>query len=684
MARRFAVLFLLLSTAALAQQTQPSQAARLANEKSRYLRDHAANPVDWRPWGEAAFSEARKTGRPIFLSIGYASCHWCHVMERESFTNAQIAEMLNTYFLPILVDREEHPEVDATYIALLQSMTGSAGWPANFVLTPELKPIVGSSYMKPDALSRLLVILSNRWASERQAVIDSSAQLVEMARALGETPTPGDIEPAALDAIAKDITASLAQDRAPKFPRPMAISFLLRYAQRAKNEQARALALDELQAMAAGAIHDQLGGGFHRYTTDADWREPHFEKMLHDQALLAIAYTEAWQFTKDEQFASVARDTLDYSLRDLKLPDSAAFNSGQDADSLVPGMGPELVEAAFYVWKKDEIEKLLGDKSALIVRLYGIEPRAGNILSIRNPQILRDHKDEIAAARERLFAVRQTRPQPFRDDKVITGWNALMISALARGGAAFDEKRYLDAARSAATFVTTKLWDGKTRKLYRRWAGGERAIDALADDYALLIQSLLDLYESTYEVRWLDLAVTLQQRQDELFWNEKLARYTTGASVPAALRGVAVERDDTTPSANSVTALNLLRLAELTDNATLRTRANAIFRSFAQRLGVAGSELPQLASALAFAFSTPKQVVIAGDLRRDDTRALLRIVNERFIPNRILIVSSSAPSQLALVKEMKPIDAKATAYVCEHYVCKLPTSDPGRFAALLE
>ncbi|MDQ3281997.1 MAG: thioredoxin domain-containing protein [Acidobacteriota bacterium] len=660
---------------------QPKQSQPLANEKSAYLRGHAANLVRWQPWGEAAFLKARTEQKPIFLSIGYASCHWCHVMERESFMNADVAAAINRSFVPILVDREEHPEVDATYIAFLQSMTGSAGWPANLILTPALEPIVGNSYMKPEVVTKLATAIAARWATDRKALLESSAQLVQLTQAMAEKPAPGDLEASVLDTVAKEIKSNYDARNggfgtAPKFPQALTISCLLRHAHRNRDAESRTIALDALRQLANSALNDQLGGGFHRYATDAELRVPHYEKMLYDQALLAIAYTEAWQVTKDAAFQRVARSTLDYTLRELRMPETNAFASAQDSD-----VGEH--EGAYYVWSKAELRKLLGDDAPIAFRYYGIRNDADNALAIAEPQLAEQGK----TIREKLLAARARRTLPRRDDKVLTGWNGLMISALARAGAAFDEPRYLDAANAAATFVTTKLYDAKSQKLRRRWAAGEAGIEALPEDYAMLVQGLLDLFESGYDVRWLELATTLQSQQDKLFWDAAANRYTTGSSVPAALRGVAAENELALPAANSLSAMNLLRIAEITDSEPNRTRANAILRGYASRFT---SELPALASAALLRFSEPKQIVIAGDPKSDDTRALLRLVHERFLPNRLLVVAAGGDSQkklaafMPVVAEMKPIRGRATAFVCEHYVCKLPSSNLTQVIQLLE
>ncbi|HEY0159925.1 MAG TPA: thioredoxin domain-containing protein [Thermoanaerobaculia bacterium] len=689
-----------------------------AAQQSPYFRSHATNPVKWQPWSEAAFEKARKEEKPIFLSIGYASCHWCHVMERESFMNEAIAATLNKHFVPILVDREEHPEVDATYIAFLESMTGSAGWPANLVLTPTLEPIVGGSYMKPEALTRLLDVIAERWSTDRKALLDSSKQLVEMARALVATPAPGDLDPKVLESVAADIAAGYDPQRggwggAPKFPQALTISYLLRYAHRTGNVDAQKSALDTLRRLGDSALNDQLGGGFHRYAVDDAFRVPHFEKMLYDQALLSIAYTEGWQVSKDASLQRVARSTLDWVLRELRAPKTTAFASALDSDT-----GHE--EGAYYLWSKGELRAILGDDAEAAFRHFGVSQEKDNILYIADPAV--------KVAREKLLAARAKRVAPLRDDKVLTSWNGLMISALAKAGAAFDEPRYLEAATGAARFVTTQLWSRESGssvprassvprsssatvaaaapaspeaprnseeprgteepgRLHRRWIDGHAGIDALPEDYAFLIQGLLDLFETTHDVQWLELAVSLQEQQDKLYWDATANRYASGTSLPSTLRGVAAESELALPAPNSVAALNLLRLGELTDSAALRSRANAIFRTYAQSLN---AQLPALSSALLFAFSTPKQIVIAGDPSKAETKALLRIVHERFVPNRVLVVAAGGKAQeqlaryMPIVKEMGPIGGKATAFICEHYVCKLPTTSPEKVARLLE
>jgi len=716
MHRRLPILLLALLTIAAA--APPPK--RLAKERSRYLVEHADNRVDWFPWGAEAFAKAKKENKPIFLSIGYASCHWCHVMERESFDNAQVADILNLHYVPVLVDREERPDVDATYITFVQAAnSGNAGWPANLILTPDLHPLTGSSYLPPENLGRLLSTVSQKWEDERPQLLAGSQELLTLARTLGEQPSPpADVPPEVLDGAFRQIRDAYDKQnggfgRGAKFPQPQILDFLLRYSVRQNGGESRELVIDSLRKMADSGLNDHLGGGFHRYTVDAAWRLPHFEKMLYDQALLAIVYTEAWQVTKEERFREVARATIDYVLRDLKPENTFAFQSGQDSESLVPrNGGPVSLEGVFYAWSEDELVRLLGRNDAdLIVYYYGLktggnvskelDPRgdlAGlNLLSVAHSKAMTRNKfglneqqfeEKLRALHEKMLLVRSHRPQPFRDDKIIAGWNGLMISALARAGLAFDEPRYTEAAQKATTFLTSQLYDAKTKKLARTWRGGRSSIDARAEDYAYVVQGLIDAFEATFDVRWLDLAVELQQQQDALFWSG--SRYADAGVIPETLRGVTYESDAPLPSVNSVSAMNLLRLGELVDSAPWRTRATAIVRSFATRLQQGPIELPALASAYAASLATPKHIVIAGEARSDAGRALLRPIAERLLPNRALIVirTDAARQRLAqylpTVAEMKAIDKKPTAYVCERYVCKAPTTDPAELERLLK
>ncbi|MEO8034506.1 MAG: thioredoxin domain-containing protein [Acidobacteriota bacterium] len=682
--------------------SRPSQ-NRLAGEKSRYLLEHADNAVQWLPWGDEAFTLARKSDKPVFLSIGYASCHWCHVMERESFERGEVAEMINRYFVPVLVDREEHPDVDATYMAYLEAMTGGGGWPANFIVTPDRKPVIGATYLKPEALNRLLVVVSNRWSSDRPALLASTEQLALMVRSMRDTSIPAADVPGAplLGQIAAAIKDSYDREHggfgtAPKFPQPLLVGFLIRESARRKDDLGRTVVLGTLHGMASGAIHDQIGGGFHRYTTDAGWQVPHYEKMLYDQALMAIAYTEAWQWTHDPAFGDVARDTLDYALRDLRNP-AGGFDSGQDADSIVAGRsGPMLVEGLFYFWSSDEVTRLLGAKTADVINYYyglGATKKlpyvAHSAAETRKKFGLSESEFAtlLTTARTKMLDVRRKRPRPFRDDKMLAGWNGLMISALARGGTALDDSRYTNAAAETARFVLAKLYDRPAKRLSRRYRNGSAGIDALPEDYALLIQGLLDAYESSFDIKLLTTAVELQNLFDAKFWVETAARYQAPAG---PLGSVVTETDSPIPTANSVAAMNLQRLGEMTDNKAWRARASLIFRSFATQLSESPASLPQLASALSMSLSTPKQIVIAGERSSQETHALMRVINGTFVPNRVVLLADGSTGQaqlarwLPFVEAMTRLEKHSTAYICESYACKMPSFDPAQIARLLE
>lgn len=656
-----------LALAALIVLSLPLGAAR-----SPYLVSHDSNLVRWSPWGAEAFARAKTEDKPIFLSIGYSSCHWCHVMSHESFDNPEIAKLLNDYFVPVLVDRQEHPDVDATYLSFVQATTGSAGWPANLILTSDLQPLIGASYMKPDVLNRLLVIVSNRWATERKAFLSSASMIAAMI----EQPSPASVT--AKETIARaidELQQSFDSEHGgfasePKFPHAATLDFLLR----SGNVPAKEMALRTLRVMADAQIHDQIGGGFHRYTTDAAWREPHFEKMLSDQALLAIAYLEAWQLTRDARFESVARDTLDYIL-ELRTV-GGGFGSGQDADSLIAGKnGPELVEGAFYFWTPEQLEFLGKENATLAARYYGID-KTNNLPFIAHPT------GDIAPIRARMKETRSKRPAPFIDTKVIAGWNALAISALARAGAAFGEPRYVKAATDASKVIRAKLWKTKLSRV--------EGIDALCEDYAFVIAAMLDLFEATGDVALLEFAVTLQTKQDALFWNETASRYDKGGAMPKQLAQLAAESEADLPAANSISASNLFRLGEFTDSAAWRERATNIFHGYGSRLLNAPSELPAMVAAMTMMTSAPRQIVITGYAGAEDTRALMRIAHERLLPFRIIVPAYGGAAQqrlaayMPVVKEMKPIERKATAYVCEHYMCKLPTSDPAQLIKTLE
>ncbi len=710
------------------QQAQTERRAnRLINQKSPYLLQHAYNPVDWYPWGEEAFEKARREQKPIFLSVGYSTCHWCHVMERESFSDLGIAGIMNRDFVSIKVDREERPDVDQIYMSFVQATTGGGGWPMSVFLTPDLKPFFGGTYFpKEDGYGRpgfrtVLTRIAQIWRENRESVAKSADRVTT---AMQEIANPDAASKQALGTRVLDTAyeqiAGQYDSRnggfgsAPKFPRPVVFNFLFRYYARTGKKEARDMSLHTLRAMARGGMHDHIAGGFHRYSTDARWHVPHFEKMLYDQAQLASSYLDAYQITRDPLFAGVARDILEYVLRDMRDP-QGGFYSAEDADSLLEHGKPEHAEGAFYVWTADELKKILGnDVAAVFIFYYGVDPsgnvpprqdiqgelRGKNILIVQHSlaetakkfgQTEKSTSDLLATARQKLFRVRSHRPRPLRDDKVLTAWNGLMISALARAGQVLPEPRYLQAAEAAAQFLWTKLYDEQGASLKRRYRTGSADIAGFVDDYAFLIQGLIDLYEATFDVRWLTWAVRLQEKQDALFWDSKQGGYfSTTGNDPALLLRMRDAYDGAEPSPNSVAALNLLRLWQMTDREKWREMALKTFTAFGQRLADLPQAVPQLVAAFDFSQSKAKQIVIAGDLQSPDTKALLRLVHQRYIPNRILLLADGGSGQKQLVQWLPFIkgvtrrQGRATAYICEDYVCKLPTSDPQVVARLLD
>jgi hypothetical protein len=681
-------------------------AAISSHAESAYLRDHAADAVKWQRWGDAAFAKAKSEHELIYLSIGYAGCHWCRVMQQESFENAEVAAVLNARYVPVLVDREELPDVDTTYMAFVETMTdGKAGWPANLILTPDLSPIAAASYMKPDALRSALVGVADQWASNPNGLLSNGAAALAVVRAAAQQSAPAqEVSQAPALAVAQRLRGSYDRDNggfgtAPKFLQPSILDFLLR-----REGTDRDLALESLRKIARSAVHDQVGGGFHRYTIDAEWHMPHFEKLLGDQAMMAMVYTEAWLITKDDLYQRAARDTLDYALRSLKLP-KGGFAAGEGADSLTPDPGsPHIAEAAYYTWRDEELRRVAWTNAGLAVYYFGIE-KSGNVPrsfdpngDFANHNVLYAHVSDADAmrrfeldeeqlraklddVRSRLQLVRSHRPRPPRDENVVIAANALMISALARAGMAFGEDRYVYEANQAMRSL-------------------ENAKPLFAEDYACLVQALLDTYEATYGIRYLEWALDLQQKMDLTLWSGDALRYAGGGTnVPAVLRDLVPDRDGDLPSANAVAAMNLLRIATITGAAPARAKADAIFRSYAPQMTAAPASLPALASALATSAAPGREVIILGNPALDETKALLRVVRESYAPIRSIVVAASDADRAKLagyvpwMADMKPIEEKLpdrekpvqkpTAFVCVGTVCKSPVVDAAKLAGIL-
>jgi len=684
---------------------------RLAREKSPYLLQHAHNPVNWYPWGPEAFETARREDKPIFLSVGYSTCHWCHVMERESFENEAIAGYLNRHFVSVKVDREERPDVDRIYMTFVQAATGSGGWPMSVFLTPGLEPFFGGTYFPPDnrygraGFATLLERITEAWNTQREELVRSAGNVLAELRAHLES---GDSH-AGLDAALVDScfytlrrtfdTACGGFGGAPKFPRPAALHFLLRYWAGAGNAEALDMAVKTLKAMAAGGMHDHLGGGFHRYSVDERWFVPHFEKMLYDQAQLAISYLEAYQITGDPALAAVARGIFEYVLRDLRSPEGG-FYSAEDADSIADPAQPAIKgEGAFYLWTKAEIEHVLGAEDARsFAEWYGVE-EDGNVHDdphgeFRGRNILYQAAPPGEAAggmRRKLLQARSARPRPHLDDKILTAWNGLMISALAKGAAILDDTSYLDAARGAARLVLNRLYDPRTGVLLRRYREGEAAIEGFLDDYAFFAQALLDLYEADFDLSHIETALSLTDKALNLFEDRAAGAFFSAPPDAADLvLRVKDEYDGAEPSGNSVMVLNLLRLAEITGQARLRSAAGRAFAALGPRVAEAPVAAPQLLAAFQFAESPRRQIILVGAKGAPETRALLRAVRARFLPHSVLLLVDSPATRQTLgawqpaVHDMPALDGRCAAYVCENYACRLPVSTPAQLGELLK
>ena len=699
---------------------------RLASEQSPYLLQHAHNPVDWFPWGPEAFEKAHREDKPIFLSIGYSTCHWCHVMERESFENEAIAVLLNRDYVPIKVDREERPDVDRIYMTFVQATTGGGGWPMSVWLTPDLQPFFGGTYFPPEnryghpGFASLLTQIAAAWAADRGQIADSARDMVEQLRHQTEVEAgrAGAIDHAILDsgfyAFRRTFDTRLGGfGPAPKFPRPSVHNFLLRYYARTKNQEALDMALLTLREMAKGGIHDQLGGGFHRYSVDERWRVPHFEKMLYDQAQLAISCLEAFQATSDRQYAETARRILDYVLRDMTGPEGGFF-SAEDADSATDPARPDLKsEGAFYVWSADEIRDGAGQPSSdWFCYRYGVEA-AGNVAddphgeftgknilyqahtvgetAQRFSRPLEEVRAGLLEAGRILLRARSQRVRPHLDDKILTAWNGLMISAFARGGAILEEPRYAAAARRAAEFLIARVYDPQTGALLRRYRQGEAAIPAFLDDYALFVQGLLDLYEAQFDLRDLELAIRLTEKQMELFEDPVQGAFFASAADDASLvMRVKEDYDGAEPSGNSVAAMNLLRLARFTNRSSFRQSAERTLAAFASRLAATPAALPQLLAACEWLLGEPREIVLVGGRDDADTEALLRALHSRFVPNRVIMLVDSHKARRALaagipsIEFMERIADRASAYVCRNYTCQLPVTESEKLAELLQ
>ncbi len=673
---------------------------RLAQQKSPYLLQHAHNPVDWFPWGDEAFAKAKAEGKPIFLSIGYSTCHWCHVMERESFENEEVAAFLREHFISIKLDREERPDVDKIYMTAVQAMGQGGGWPLNVFLTPELKPFYGGTYFPPEpkfgrpSFLQMLGKVADVWKNRRGEVTDQ-AEVLHAKLEMFTTTTPTnstDLSPAllkpALDAMKEQFEPRYGGfGDAPKFPRPTQPIFVLRQGVRLKDDEAVKMVLHTCERMAAGGMNDQLGGGFARYSTDAKWLVPHFEKMLYDNAQLAQLYLDAHLVSGRADFADVVRDILRYVQRDMAHPDGG-FYSAEDADS-------EGKEGKFYCWTEAELQALLTvEEFAVASRVFGITAKGNfvdhsdpnplpdqNVLSIVDPNIGTADRPTLESAKAKMFATRAKRVRPHLDDKVLTSWNGMMLGAFARAGAVLKDPAYLATAEKNLKFIRSAMWDDKSKTLHSRWRDGERDHVQLLDAYANLLAGTLELYSATLDPDHLAFAVDLAEAMLKRFHDPEHGGFWQSAagSTDLILR-VKEDYDGAEPSGNSTATLALLKLAAITERKDFRAAADGTLRLFSPHLKDRPLGVPQLLTALDFAVEEPKRVVLVGDRKSPEFRKLIEAAHATYQPNKV-ILGQDGPVE-AFAKTL-PKHGPATAYVCTGTACQPPTDQAEQLAKLM-
>lgn len=687
---------------------------RLIKEKSPYLLQHAHNPVDWYPWGEEAFEKARRENKPVFLSIGYSTCHWCHVMEEESFGDAEVARLMNDAFVSIKVDREERPDIDNVYMNVSVLMTGSGGWPLTIIMTPDKRPFFVATYIPKDSrfgqagLLDLIPRVKEAWATQHERILQSATQITSALQQKASNSPGAELDASTLQAAYQQLKSRFDEryggfGQSQKFPTPHNFLFLLRYWKRTGDAKALEMVERTLQAMRRGGMYDHVGFGFHRYSTEPTWLVPHFEKMLYDQAMLAMAYTEAFQASGKEEYEKTAREIFTYVLRDMTSP-SGGFYSAEDADS-------EGEEGKFYLWSEKEIRQALSKEDAdLFEKVFGVESGGNfteqstgkkpgtNILYLSKP--LRETAAELKLseqqlqnrlelARQKLFAVREKRIHPGKDDKILVDWNGLMIAALAKGAQAFNEPKYLEAAMRAADFIQRSLRTSDGRLLHR-YRDGQANIKAHAEDYAFFIWGLLELHEATFQINYLRTALDLNNDLLKHFWDASHGGFYFSADDGEALLVRSKEiYDGAIPSGNSVAMLNLLRLGRITANTDFEQKAAAIGRTFSGEIKSSPSASTQLMVALDFGIGPSYEVVIAGGSQAEDTKAMLNALRTRFIPNKVVLLKPTDQKEPEITrlaqftKYQSSRDGKATAYVCLNYACKLPTTDSAKMLELL-
>ncbi len=652
---------------------------KLISEKSPYLQQHAYNPVQWHPWCNEAFEKAKKENKPIFLSIGYSTCHWCHVMEHESFEDNEVAELMNNTFVSIKVDREERPDIDNVYMTVCQIMTGSGGWPLTIIMTPDKKPFfAGTYYPKHSRYGRigmmdLIPRIQDLWKSKYEEILESSNEIINHLTQVTNHSSKDNLDKDILKAGFEIFNNRFDKTHggfgsAPKFPTPHNLLFLLRYWKKSKDENALQIVEKTLTSMRLGGVFDHLGFGFHRYSTDSEWLVPHFEKMLYDQAMLAIAFTETFQATKNNFYKKVTKEVFEYVLRDLKSSEGG-FYCAEDADS-------EGIEGKFYVWHKDEIRKILNNEEAdLFIKTFNVkndgnyfdeatrEKSENNILHLSESSAIQTLEN----ARKKLFNERERRIHPHKDKKILASWNGLMIAALAKAACVFENEGYLNAAKSALDFILTKMTRDKA--LLHSYCDGEVKINAHVDDYAFLIWGLLELFEATFEAKYLQSALDFNEYLISHFWDEKNGGFyfTSSLGEQLIIRQKEIY-DGAIPSGNSICLLNLLRLAKITENHKLEDYANRLIKAFSENVKSAPIAYTQFLCGLDYVFGPSLEIVVIGDRNTDDTKIMLKTIRNQFTPNTIILLNPEG-------KDFPKIDGKATVYICQNYSCKSPITD---------
>jgi hypothetical protein len=679
---------------------------RLAAEKSPYLLQHAHNPVDWYPWGEEAFNKAKQDDKPIFLSIGYSTCHWCHVMERESFEDPQVAELMNEAFIPIKVDREERPDIDSIYMSVCQAVTGRGGWPLSIMMTPDRKPFMAATYIPKESrygmagMLDLVPAVSSMWSKKREELLANADDIVSaISGSMRESTGGPGLDENTLERAYQMLRngfdpANAGFGTAPKFPTPHHLTFLLRYWKRSEEPMALEMVKGTLRAMRMGGIYDHVGFGFHRYSTDSRWLVPHFEKMLYDQALIAITLVETYQVTRDPLYRENAEEIFRYVLRDMRSSEGG-FYSAEDADS-------EGEEGKFYLWTEEELAEVLGEVDAKLIKEIFMTSPEGNFLDEasrtrngRNILHMRERQREIAVrrgdnyevlrrsyedSRRKLFEYREKRVHPAKDDKIMTDWNGLMIVSLAKAARAFEEPAYAREAATTADFLLSRMLDPEG-KLFHRFREGEVAVEAFLDDYAFLIWGLTELYQATFDTEYLKNALYLNDQLLVRFRDNMHGGFfhTAEDSEKLILRSKEIY-DGAIPSGNSVCALNLLQLGRMTGNIDLENKAYEIMQLFSGQVSKMPIGYTQLLCAFDFALGPSREIVLVGDPESIETKEIISDINKEFIPNKVVILKPAGKDEeisaiARYVSDMGMKDGRTTVHICQNYNCNLPSSD---------